>query len=108
MSLPGWELAASAYATTLQPDYDADWADAWKRHYVPQRIGRVVIVPSWVSHEAEPDDAVVVLDPGMAFGTGLHPTTRACLTVRSMPQSSRTSTTRSRSPWRFSITWRRL
>ena len=58
---------------------DADWTDAWKRHYVPQRIGRVVIVPSWVSHEAAPGDAIVTLDPGMAFGTGLHPTTRACL-----------------------------
>ena len=58
---------------------DADWTDAWKAFYVPQRIGRVVIVPSWVAHEARPDDAVVVLDPGMAFGTGLHPTTRACL-----------------------------
>jgi ribosomal protein L11 methyltransferase len=58
---------------------DADWTDAWKRHYVPQRIGRVVIVPSWVPYEAAPDDAVVILDPGMAFGTGLHPTTRACL-----------------------------
>jgi ribosomal protein L11 methyltransferase len=58
---------------------DADWADAWKRHYVPQRIGQVVIVPSWVAHEAGPGEAVVVLDPGMAFGTGLHPTTRACL-----------------------------
>jgi ribosomal protein L11 methyltransferase len=58
---------------------DADWTDAWKRHYVPQRIGRVVIVPSWVTHEAALDDAVVILDPGMAFGTGLHPTTRACL-----------------------------
>ncbi len=58
---------------------DADWTDAWKRHYVPQRIGRVVIVPSWVSHEAAPGDAVITLDPGMAFGTGLHPTTRACL-----------------------------
>src|SRR5687767_1581020 len=58
---------------------DADWTDAWKRHYVPQRIGRVVIVPSWVSHEAARDEAVVILDPGMAFGTGLHPTTRACL-----------------------------
>ncbi len=58
---------------------DADWTDAWKRHYVPQRIGRVVIVPSWVSHSPAPGDAVIALDPGMAFGTGLHPTTRACL-----------------------------
>jgi ribosomal protein L11 methyltransferase len=60
---------------------DADWTDAWKRHYVPQRIDRVVIVPSWVVHEEAPDDAVVILDPGMAFGTGLHPTTRACLAL---------------------------
>jgi ribosomal protein L11 methyltransferase len=58
---------------------DADWTDAWKRHYVPQRIGRVVIVPSWVSHEEAPGDVVITLDPGMAFGTGLHPTTRACV-----------------------------
>jgi ribosomal protein L11 methyltransferase len=58
---------------------DADWTDAWKRHYVPQRIGRVVIVPSWVDWVAASDDVVVALDPGMAFGTGLHPTTRACL-----------------------------
>jgi ribosomal protein L11 methyltransferase len=60
---------------------DTDWTDAWRRHYVPQRIGRVVIVPSWVAHEAAADDAVVILDPGMAFGTGLHPTTRACLAL---------------------------
>ena len=70
---------------------DADWTDAWKRHYVPQRIGRVVIVPSWVPHEAAPHDAVVILDPGMAFGTGLHPTTRACLDLlqRLSPMPSR-------------------
>ena len=58
---------------------DATWTDAWKEHYVEQRIGRVVIVPSWVPHEPEPGDATIVLDPGMAFGTGLHPTTRGCL-----------------------------
>jgi ribosomal protein L11 methyltransferase len=58
---------------------DAGWTDAWKRHYVPQRIGRVVIVPSWASYEPAPHDAAISLDPGMAFGTGLHPTTRACL-----------------------------
>jgi len=58
---------------------DATWTDAWKEHYVEQRIGRVVVVPSWVSHEPSPGDATIVLDPGMAFGTGLHPTTRGCL-----------------------------
>ena len=58
---------------------DAAWNDAWKEHYVEQRIGRVVIVPSWVPHEPGPGEATIVLDPGMAFGTGLHPTTRGCL-----------------------------
>lgn len=59
---------------------EADWADAWKRHFPVTRIGRrIVIRPSWRRHRAAPGDAVVVLDPGMAFGTGLHPTTRLCL-----------------------------
>jgi ribosomal protein L11 methyltransferase len=58
---------------------DADWAEAWKEHYVPQRIGRVVVVPSWSQAPLEPGDVAVALDPGMAFGTGLHPTTRGCL-----------------------------
>ena len=58
---------------------DADWTDAWKRHYVAQRIGRVVIVPSWAEEELMPGEVAVTLDPGMAFGTGLHPTTRGCL-----------------------------
>jgi ribosomal protein L11 methyltransferase len=58
---------------------DADWAERWKEHYTVQRIGRVAIVPSWADHEAADGEATVVLDPGMAFGTGLHPTTRGCL-----------------------------
>ena len=58
---------------------DVDWIDAWKRHYVAQRIGRVVIVPSWATEELAPGEVAITLDPGMAFGTGLHPTTRASL-----------------------------
>jgi ribosomal protein L11 methyltransferase len=60
---------------------DADWTDAWKANYVPQRIGRVVIVPSWLDEPIGPDEIALRLDPGMAFGTGLHPTTRGCLTL---------------------------
>jgi len=60
---------------------DADWTDAWKAGYVPQRIGRVVIVPSWLDETIGPDEVALHLDPGMAFGTGLHPTTRGCLTL---------------------------
>ena len=60
---------------------DADWSDAWKEGYVPQRIGRVVVVPSWLDEPIGPDEVALRLDPGMAFGTGLHPTTRGCLTL---------------------------
>jgi ribosomal protein L11 methyltransferase len=58
---------------------DTDWIDAWKRHYVAQRIGRVVIVPSWAEEDLRRGEVAITLDPGMAFGTGLHPTTRGCL-----------------------------
>lgn len=60
---------------------DVDWADAWRQHYVPQRIGRVVIVPSWADEPIGENEVAVVMDPGMAFGTGLHPTTRGCLAM---------------------------
>jgi len=59
---------------------EEDWAEAWKSHFPVLRIGkRMVIRPTWRQHEALPDDVVLSLDPGMAFGTGLHPTTRLCL-----------------------------
>ena len=58
---------------------DADWTDAWKAHYVAQRVGRVVVVPSWQDEPLAADEVAITLDPGMAFGTGLHPTTRGCL-----------------------------
>jgi ribosomal protein L11 methyltransferase len=57
-----------------------DWADAWKAHFPVMRIGRrTVIRPTWRRYRAAADDVVISLDPGMAFGTGLHPTTRLCL-----------------------------
>jgi ribosomal protein L11 methyltransferase len=59
---------------------EADWAEAWKEHFPVLRVGRrIVIRPTWREHEPLPGDVVVALDPGMAFGTGLHPTTRLCL-----------------------------
>jgi ribosomal protein L11 methyltransferase len=61
---------------------EEDWANAWKQHYTVQRVSpRTVIVPSWRAYEPRPDDVVLRLDPGMAFGTGLHPTTRLCLAL---------------------------
>lgn len=61
---------------------EADWANAWKAYFFVHRVGeRTVIVPSWrqTEYSPQPDDVVLLLDPGMAFGTGLHPTTRLCL-----------------------------
>jgi ribosomal protein L11 methyltransferase len=65
---------------TVREIAEADWANAWKEHYTTFRVGRhLVIRPSWVDYSPEPDDVVISLDPGAAFGTGLHPTTRRCL-----------------------------
>jgi ribosomal protein L11 methyltransferase len=59
---------------------DADWAEAWKEHFQVTRIGRrIVIKPSWREYAPPPEAVVLALDPGMAFGTGTHPTTRTCL-----------------------------
>jgi ribosomal protein L11 methyltransferase len=59
---------------------EADWAEAWKAYFPVLRVGRrLVIRPTWRRHRREPGDVVLALDPGMAFGTGLHPTTRLCL-----------------------------
>jgi ribosomal protein L11 methyltransferase len=58
---------------------DQNWMEAWKQHYKPIRIGeRLVIVPAWME-SPDPDRIVIRIDPGMAFGTGTHPTTQLCL-----------------------------
>lgn len=58
---------------------DEDWAESWKRHYKPLSVGRrLLIKPAWMDVPAE-DRFVIELDPGMAFGTGYHPTTVLCL-----------------------------
>lgn len=68
-------------APTFRELADEDWANAWKAHYHPFRVGqRLWIQPSWLALDAErAEDVILTLDPGMAFGTGLHPTTQMCL-----------------------------
>src|SRR6266508_1329095 len=57
---------------------DADWLEAWKAEFTPIRVGRFVVRPTW--SDVQVGEAIeLVLDPGMAFGTGLHPTTQQCL-----------------------------
>lgn len=59
---------------------EEDWAEAWKAHYHPLRVGRNLLIrPLWIDIETAPEDVVISLDPGMAFGTGTHPTTQLCL-----------------------------
>jgi len=59
---------------------DEDWATAWKDYFHPIRItDRITIKPTWEHYEAEADELIIELDPGMAFGTGTHPTTSLCL-----------------------------
>jgi ribosomal protein L11 methyltransferase len=59
---------------------EEDWAESWKRQYHQLRVGRrIVVVPAWEQPAAAPDEVLIRLEPGMAFGTGLHPTTRLCL-----------------------------
>src|SRR5207344_162822 len=65
---------------TTRVVHEADWAEAWKAHFPVLRVGRrIVIKPTWRRHRPQSDEVVIALDPGMAFGTGLHPTTRLCL-----------------------------
>ena len=59
---------------------ESDWANNWKKYYKPMRVGKnIVIKPSWEEYSQGENDVVVELDPGMAFGTGTHETTRMCM-----------------------------
>ena len=59
---------------------DTQWEEAWKSHFNLLRLGkRLVVKPSWIEYEPVEGDLVIELDPGMAFGTGYHPTTRMCM-----------------------------
>lgn len=73
---------------TLRELAEEDWATVWRKHYQPMRVGqRLIIVPAWQADDLDLASESgsgqpllpIVLDPGMAFGTGLHPTTRLCL-----------------------------
>ncbi|NDJ55226.1 MAG: 50S ribosomal protein L11 methyltransferase [Chloroflexi bacterium] len=59
---------------------EEDWANAWKQHYHPIRVGkRLLIRPPWADVELNEGDIEIIMDPGQAFGTGTHPTTQLCL-----------------------------
>jgi len=79
---PGVAIAAAGVrpAICVAQVAGEDWAGAWKQYYHVDHIGqRVVIVPSWMDYTPAPGEAVVLLDPGEAFGTGQHESTRGCI-----------------------------
>src|ERR1035437_259023 len=69
-----------------------DWAESWKRHFQPIEIGKTLLVkPSWSKKCPAKNQAVVILDPGLSFGTGQHPTTSFCLNEIARCQKSGTA-----------------
>lgn len=77
-----WHLSLLRPIGSLQTRavLEEDWQNSWKQFFHVHRVGhRIVIKPSWQEYEPRGDDVVVDIDPGMAFGTGLHPTTQLCL-----------------------------
>ena len=98
--MPGWEeklkyltakieelrafLPVGSGQITFRQIKEEDWATAWKEYYRPEQVGPFLITPSWLSPAPALDRITIRLDPGMAFGTGTHPTTQLCLEL--LPQ----------------------
>ena len=71
---------AMLYRISYKELEEKDWAEAWKAFFEPLKIGqKIVVKPTWRKYKAEPEDIILELDPGMAFGTGTHPTTALCV-----------------------------
>ncbi|ABP91074.1 hypothetical protein SSU05_2108 [Streptococcus suis 05ZYH33] len=78
--LTGFGLETGQISLESQELAEEDWADNWKKYYEPARITHdLTIVPSWTDYEATAGEKIIRLDPGMAFGTGTHPTTKMSL-----------------------------
>jgi ribosomal protein L11 methyltransferase len=77
------EAARAAVGGTIVEVPDEDWGEGWKKDFRPLDVGRVRVRPSWIDAPPPPGMVEVVLDPGMAFGTGTHPTTALCLAALS-------------------------
>ena len=60
---------------------EEDWSQSWKQYYKPIPLGRVTVVPAWEKYEAKEGEILVRMDPGMAFGTGTHETTRLVMRI---------------------------
>ncbi|XID95394.1 50S ribosomal protein L11 methyltransferase [Paenibacillaceae bacterium WGS1546] len=78
--LPEFGYDAGEFAIRVGSVHEDDWANAWKQFFKPVAVTeRLVIKPTWEPYEAKAGEKIIELDPGMAFGTGTHPTTTLCL-----------------------------
>ena len=78
--LPTWGIQSDPATIDLEPVKSENWEEAWKAAFPPRRVGkRTVITPTWSDVAHNEMDILIQLDPGMAFGTGHHPTTRLSL-----------------------------
>lgn len=78
--LTDFGLQTGQVQLTTQELAEEDWAENWKKYYEPTRVTHdLTIVPSWTDYEAQAGEKIIKLDPGMAFGTGTHPTTKMSL-----------------------------
>ena len=74
-------FSLGATGVTIEVTPEQDWTELWKIHFKAMRIGkRLVICPTWEEFDTQPDDILITIDPGQAFGTGDHSTTKLCLT----------------------------
>ncbi len=75
-----WLAVCPGVDVSVTPMAEEDWANGWKKYYQPLEIGkRLYVVPEWVDAQTPPGRAPLILNPGLAFGTGSHPTTQLCL-----------------------------
>jgi ribosomal protein L11 methyltransferase len=78
--IKGYGLDIGAGAIEIAKVKREDWAESWKKHFHPIEIGDALLVkPSWIKQRPRKNQAVLILDPGLSFGTGQHPTTSFCL-----------------------------
>ncbi|WP_374721702.1 50S ribosomal protein L11 methyltransferase [Peribacillus tepidiphilus] len=75
-----YDIDLGLNSVTISEVNEEEWATAWKKYYHPVKISeKFTIVPTWEEYEPHSDEIIIELDPGMAFGTGTHPTTVMCI-----------------------------
>ena len=79
IELAEYDIKLPSTEITITWVQDDEWATAWRKFFKPLKFGKIVIKPTWEDYKAQPEDLIIELDPGMAFGTGNHATTQLCI-----------------------------